>query len=178
MTEKNRKLNVLVSGNILQNQLQKCQMVLPTLPDDVDLDEVDKELPWLTSQKKSWSLLLEPSEVSRVFGQLEQPLKVKKITKPIVQSLLQRQNGGSEKLRKRAIQDLVNKKWKNQKGREELVHLITAINTNGTQPTKCVTLLKGHYGSSQRNELYAKIWRWPDLKKNELRKAEECNFAS
>ena len=93
-------------------------------------------------------------------------------------SLLQRQNGGSEKLRKRAIQDLVNKNWKNQKGREELVHLITAINTNGTQPTKCVTLLKGHYGSSQRNELYAKIWRWPDLKKNELRKAEECNFAS
>ena len=88
MTEKNRKLNVLVSGNILQNQLQKCQMVLPTLPDDVDLDEVDKELPWLTSQKKSWSLLLEPSEVSRVFGQLEQPLKVKKITKPIVQCTL------------------------------------------------------------------------------------------
>ena len=71
MTEKNRKTNVLVNGNILQNQLQKCQMVLPTLPDDVDLDEV--ELPWLTSQKKSWSLLLEPSEVSRVFGQLEQP---------------------------------------------------------------------------------------------------------
>ena len=45
MTEKNRKLNVLVSGNILQNQLQKCQMVFPTLPDDVDLDEVDKDLP-------------------------------------------------------------------------------------------------------------------------------------
>jgi len=52
------------------------------------------------------------------------------------------------------------------------VHLITAINTIGTQPTRCVTLLKGYYGSSQRNELYAKIWRWPDLKKNELRKAE------
>ena len=89
-----------------------------------------------------------------------------------VQSLLQRQNGGSEKLRKRAIQDLVNKNWKNQKGREELVHLITAINTNGTQPTKCVTLHKGHYGISQPNELCAMIWRWPDLKKNELRKAE------
>ena len=42
MTEKNRKLNVLVSGNILHNQLQKCQMVLPTLPYDVDLEEVDK----------------------------------------------------------------------------------------------------------------------------------------
>ena len=81
-----------------------------------------------------------------------------------VQSLLQRQNGGSEKLRKRAIQDLVNKKWKNQKGSEELVHLITAINTNGTQPTKCVTLLKGHYGSSQQNELYAMIWRMPEFK--------------
>ena len=25
--------------------------------------------------------------------------------------------------------------------------------------------------------IYAKIWRWPDLHKNELRKADECRFA-
>ena len=79
--------------------------MLPTLLDDIDLDEVDKDLSWLTKQKKSTpqlifvtenipsathalviplthtsneTLLLVPSKVVLVLGQ--PALKVKKIT--------------------------------------------------------------------------------------------------
>ena len=33
-------------------------MMLPTLLDDIDLDEVDKDLLWLEKQTKSWSIIL------------------------------------------------------------------------------------------------------------------------
>ena len=77
--------------------------MLPTLLDDIDLDEVDKDLSWLTKQKKSTpqlifvtenipsathalviphtsneTVLLVPSKVVLVLGQ--PALKVKKIT--------------------------------------------------------------------------------------------------
>ncbi len=56
----------------------------------------------------------------------------------IVHSLMcHRQGGESESFSKRAIESLV-KKLKEK--REELDYLITAITTNGSHPTKCVTI--------------------------------------
>ena len=48
-----------------------------------------------------------------------------------------RQGGESETFSKRAIESLV-KKLKEK--RDELDALITAVTTNGTHPTKCVTI--------------------------------------
>ena len=100
----------------------------------------------------------------------------------IVHSLMcHRQGGESEQFSKRAVESLV-KKLKEK--REDLDHLIMAITTNGTRTTKCVTIprtLDGRLQIAGRkcfpHVIYAKIWRWPDLHKNELRKADECHFA-
>lgn len=100
----------------------------------------------------------------------------------IVHSLMcHRQGGESEAFSKRAIESLV-KKLKEK--RDELDCLITAITTNGAHSTKCVTIprtLDGRLQIAGRkcfpHVIYAKIWRWPDLHKNELRRSEECRFA-
>ncbi len=100
----------------------------------------------------------------------------------IVHSLMcHRQGGESEQFSKRAIESLV-KKLKEK--RDELDSLITAITTNGAHSTKCVTIPKTLDGRLQiagrkcfPHVIYAKIWRWPDLHKNELRRSEECRYA-
>ena len=84
--------------------------------------------------------------------------------------------------------------------RDELDALITAVTTNGTHPTKCVTIQRTLDGRLQvrsiltlqyLNEcysqvagrkgfphvIYARIWRWPDLHKNELKQVKYCQYA-
>ena len=166
-------------------------MMLPTLLDDIDLDEVDKDLLWLEKQKKSWSIILvQPLNYStnQVIENKTRDGKamiyytVSPYTESINTLMYHIQDGESEQFSEQAIKSLV-KKLKDK--REELDNLITAISTNGTQPTKCITIPKTLDGRLQiagrkcvPHEVYAKIWRWPDLQKHELRKDEEkCNFA-
>ncbi|XP_035794916.1 mothers against decapentaplegic homolog 4-like isoform X2 [Anopheles albimanus] len=100
----------------------------------------------------------------------------------IVHSLMcHRQGGESEGFSKRAIESLV-KKLKEK--RDELDSLITAITTNGAHPSKCVTIQRTLDGRLQvagrkgfPHVIYSRIWRWPDLHKNELKHNKFCQFA-
>ncbi|XP_039369002.1 mothers against decapentaplegic homolog 4-like isoform X6 [Mauremys reevesii] len=112
----------------------------------------------------------------------------------IVHSLMcHRQGGENETFAKRAIESLV-KKLKEKK--DELDSLITAITTNGAHPSKCVTIQRTLDGRLQPSPcpapplsaqvagrkgfphvIYARLWRWPDLHKNELKHVKFCQFA-
>ncbi|XP_053208903.1 mothers against decapentaplegic homolog 4-like [Panonychus citri] len=99
----------------------------------------------------------------------------------VVSLMCHRQGGETETFSKRAIESLV-KKLKEK--REELDSLITAVTTNGSLPSKCVTIQRTLDGRLQvagrkgfPHVTYAKIWRWPDLHKNELKHIKSCQYA-
>lgn len=98
----------------------------------------------------------------------------------IVQSLLCHSCGEND-FSRRAIESLV-KKMKEK--RDELDALITAITTSGAVATQCVTIQRTLDGRLQvagrkgfPHVIYARIWRWPDLTRNELRPTKNCAHA-
>lgn len=80
----------------------------------------------------------------------------------------------------RAIESLV-KKIKEKRG--SLDSLLTAVSTNGTQSSGCVTIQRTLDGRMQiagrkclPHVIYARIWRWPDLHRNELKHCKFCPY--
>lgn len=135
-------------------------------------------------------LFLSPNRRAFLFFFLLQAIPVMSLTPPnsndaclsIVHSLMcHRQGGENEGFAKRAIESLV-KKLKEKK--DELDSLITAITTNGVHPSKCVTIQRTLDGRLQvagrkgfPHVIYARLWRWPDLHKNELKHVKFCQYA-
>ena len=104
-------------------------------------------------------------------------------TAGIIHELLcHRQGGETEAFAKRAIESLV-KKLKDHP--EYLNTLKTVVGTKGKQSTnKCVPIprtLDGRLQVAGRkgfpHVIYTKLWRWPDLQKNELKAISTCNWA-
>ncbi|CAD6193003.1 unnamed protein product [Caenorhabditis auriculariae] len=88
------------------------------------------------------------------------------------------QGGEDTEFVRKAIESLV-KKLKDK--RVELDALITAVTSAGKQPTCCVTIQRSLDGRLQvanrkgvPHVVYARIWRWPNVNKNELVKLAQC----
>ncbi|KAF7278725.1 mothers against decapentaplegic homolog 4-like [Rhynchophorus ferrugineus] len=124
--------------------------------------------------------------MANVVGQQQQPQQNVPSSADACQNIVHtlmchRQGGESEGFSRRAIESLV-KKLKEK--RDELDSLIVAITTGGAQPSKCVTIqrtLDGRLQVAARkgfpHVIYARIWRWPDLHKNELKHLKLCTYA-
>uniref|UniRef100_A0A1I7T0H3 Dwarfin sma n=1 Tax=Caenorhabditis tropicalis TaxID=1561998 RepID=A0A1I7T0H3_9PELO len=92
------------------------------------------------------------------------------------------QGGEDSDFVRKAIESLV-KKLKDK--RIELDALITAVTSNGKQPTGCVTIQRSLDGRLQvagrkgvPHVVYARIWRWPKVSKNELVKLVQCQTSA
>ncbi|EUB56472.1 Mothers against decapentaplegic [Echinococcus granulosus] len=99
----------------------------------------------------------------------------------IVHSLMCHRKGGeSEEFSKFAIESLI-KKLKDR--RDELDALIAAVTSNGATQTSCVTIQRTLDSRMQiagrkcfPHLIYARLWRWSDAHKTELRHLPFCHF--
>uniref|UniRef100_A0A7E5A136 Mothers against decapentaplegic homolog n=1 Tax=Panagrellus redivivus TaxID=6233 RepID=A0A7E5A136_PANRE len=91
------------------------------------------------------------------------------------------QGGEDPDFVRKAIESLV-KKLKDK--RTELDALISAVTSGGKEQTSCVTIHRSLDGRLQvagkkgvPHVVYARIWRWPNVSKNELQKMDCCRIA-
>merc|ERR1712066_310414 len=93
-----------------------------------------------------------------------------------------RQGVESEAFAKRAIESLA-KKLKEKP--DELDNLKRVVSTKGNDgPGGCITIQRTLDGRLQvagrkgfPHVIYTKLWRWPDLHKNELKQVKYCQYA-
>lgn len=176
--------NVMYSSNSTSHQLSNSQLPL-------QMNMLNKCIPGVNALSSASSSFTVPSPP--VSNNAPNPPPPQQSTMPstrptsadachsIVHSLMcHRQGGEPESFAKRAIESLV-KKLKEK--RDELDSLITAITTNGVHVTKCVTIQRTLDGRLQvagrkgfPHVIYARIWRWPDLHKNELKHIKSCKY--
>uniref|UniRef100_A0A1I7SQS2 Mothers against decapentaplegic homolog n=1 Tax=Bursaphelenchus xylophilus TaxID=6326 RepID=A0A1I7SQS2_BURXY len=101
----------------------------------------------------------------------------------VVQVLLCYHQGGEDPdFIKKAIESLVKKLKDKQR---ELDALISAVTSSGKQATSCVTINRSLDGRLQvagrkgvPHVVYTRIWRWPNVSKNELQKLPVCTTPS
>ena len=136
---------------------------------------------------KEQSIRNGPPQVGKVsngvINSSNTPNSAESILNVVRELMLYRQGGESENFSKRAIESLV-KKLKEKSG--DIDELTNAVRSGGATQTRCVSIprtLDGRLQVAGRkcfpHVIYARIWRWPDLHKNELRTnpCVECEFA-
>eukprot|EP00795_Rhopilema_esculentum_P014458 gene14458-5520_t len=128
------------------------------------------EKPFLRQESDKWKGMFGPSTSTMSI-----------VVELLCYTTCYRQGGDAEKFARRAIESLVKKLRKKS---DELESLVAAITTKGRQPTKCVTIPRTLDGRLQVCErkgfphvIYARLFRWPDIHKMELRHLDCCQFA-